>query len=223
MSVRKISNRGGVKKNIGKFPSFKAGRNIWWESLLERDYIYLLEFDPDVEKYEEQPIRVRYSLEGKVRCYTPDFLVERKGGRRVIVEVKSKEKVSSEAFRLFFLTVSPVIHKLGYEFVVVTDKMIRVQPLLENVKILWGYSRVPLFSRHQVLCRKFLRENNGASIADLARSLSEKSVTLPVIYSLIYRGVLSVDLNLPISPSSIVRPAALLSMKTATSGKAGRA
>lgn len=222
MSVRKISNRGGVKKNIGKFPSFKVGRNIWWESLLERDYIYLLEFDPDVEKYEEQPIRVRYSFEGRVRCYTPDFLVERKGGRRVIVEVKSKEKASLEAFRLFFLTVSPVIHNLGYEFVIVTDEMIRVQPLLEKVKILWGYSRVPFLSKHQLLCRKFLRENNGASIADLGRALSDKGVMLPVIYSLIYRGALAVDLNLPISPNSIVRPAALLSARTATSGKAGR-
>ncbi|MDT4955073.1 MAG: hypothetical protein QOJ02_3211 [Acidobacteriota bacterium] len=223
MSVRKPSNKGGVRKNIGKFPSLKVGRNVWWESLLERDYIHLLEFDPDVTKYEEQPIRVAYPFEGKVRHYTPDFLVERRDGRRIIVEVKLKKKTSTEEFRLFLLAVAPVIQKLGYEFLVVTEEMIRVEPLLENLKILWGYSRVAFFSRHQVLCRKFLRENDGATIADLARSLSDKGVTLPVIYSLIYRGALSVDLNLPLDPSRIVRPAALVSGHPAPVRKAVRA
>jgi hypothetical protein len=223
MSVRKPSNKGGVRKNIGKFPSLKVGRNIWWESLLERDYIHLLEFDSDVTKYEEQPVRVAYPFEGRVRHYTPDFLVERKDGRRIIVEVKSKEKASTEEFRLFLLAVAPVIQKLGYEFIVVTDEMIRVEPLLENVKILWGYSRVAFFSRHQVLCRKFLRENDEATIADLARTLSDKGLTLPVIYSLIYRGALSVDLNLPLDPSRIVRAAALVSGHPAPVREAVRA
>jgi TnsA endonuclease N terminal len=223
MSVRKITNKGGVKKNIGKFPSLKVGKNVWWESLLERDYIHLLEFDPDVERYEEQPMRVPYPFEGKIRYYTPDFLVERIDGRRIVVEVKSKKKASDDAFRLFFLAVAPVIHKRGYEFIVVTDEMIRVEPLLENIKILWGYSRVTFYSRHQVLCRKFLRENDGASIADLARALSDKGVTLPVIYSLVYRGALSVDLNCPLDPSSIVRPAALVSRQPAPGGEAVQA
>jgi TnsA endonuclease N terminal len=223
MSVRKPSNKGGVRKNIGKFPSLKAGRNVWWESLLERDYIHLLEFDSDVTKYEEQPVRVAYPFEGRVRHYTPDFLVERKDGRRIIVEVKSKEKASTEEFRLFLLAVAPVIQKLGYEFLVATEEMIRVEPLLENIKILWGYSRIPFFSRHQVLCRKFLRENDGASIADLACALFDKGVTLPVIYSLVYRGALSVDLNLPLDPSSIVRPAALVSGQPAPVREAVRA
>lgn len=223
MSVRKPSNKGGVRKNIGKFPSLKVGRNVWWESLLERDYIHLLEFDPDVTKYEEQPIRVAYPLEGRACHYTPDFLVERRDGRRIIVEVKLKIKASTEDFRLFFLSAAPVIHKLGYEFVVVTEEMIRVEPLLENIKILWGYSRVAFFSRHQVLCRKFLRENDEASIADLARALSDKGVTLPVIYSLVYHGALSADLNLPLDPSRVVRPAALVSGQPAPGGKVVRA
>jgi hypothetical protein len=146
MSVRRPSNRGGVRKNIGKTPSLKAGRPVWWESLLERDYIVLLEFDPDVITFGEQPFRVRYSFEGRVRHYTPDFLVERKNKWQV-VEVKSKEKASSEDFRLFRLSAEPEILKgarklmadddeRACEFVVATEEKIRVQPRLENVKIL---------------------------------------------------------------------------------------
>ena len=47
VGARKITNRG-TKKIIGKFPSLKMNTAIWWESQLERDYIYLLEIDPDV-------------------------------------------------------------------------------------------------------------------------------------------------------------------------------
>ena len=211
--VRRPSNRGGVRKNIGKTPSLKAKRNVWWESLLERDYILLLEIDPDVVTYREQPFRLRYTIDGRVRHYTPDFLVERKNKRQVI-EVKPKAKASTEAFCLFYLAVEPQIRKLGYEFVVATDEMIRVQPLLENVKILRGYARTPFLPGHALLCRKYLRENRGGCIADLARTFSDKGLTLSVIYSLIYRGVLTVDLNLPLDPSSVARPATLASTQT---------
>jgi hypothetical protein len=220
--VRRPSNRGGVRKNIGKTPSLKAKRNVWWESLLERDYILLLEIDPDVVTYREQPFRLRYTIDGRVRHYTPDFLVERKN-KRQIVEVKPKVKSSTEAFRLFYLTVEPLIRKLGYEFIVADDEMIRVKPLLENVKILKAYARTPFLPGHALLCQKFLRENGSACIADLARAFSGKGLTLPIIYSLIYRSVLVVDLNLPLDPSSIVRPTTLGSTLTGTAGEGGRA
>ena len=54
VGARKITNRGS-KKVIGKFPSLKMNTTIWWESQLERDYIYLLEIDPDVTAYQGQP------------------------------------------------------------------------------------------------------------------------------------------------------------------------
>lgn len=232
VSVRKPSNRGGVRKNIGKTPSLKAGRPVWWESLLERDYIVLLEFDPDVVTFVEQPLRVHYSFEGRVRRYTPDFLVERKNKWQV-VEVKSKEKASSEAFRLFRLSAEPEILKgarrfmaaddeRACEFVVATEDKIRVQPRLENIKILRGYAGTPFLPGHAVLCRRFLRENEGTSIADLVAALSDKGVTLPVAYSLIHHGILAVDFNSPLDPRSVVWPAAPAGPQPATGGEEGR-
>ncbi|HEV2864651.1 MAG TPA: TnsA endonuclease N-terminal domain-containing protein [Pyrinomonadaceae bacterium] len=232
VSVRRPSNRGGIRKNIGKTPSLKAGRPVWWESLLERDLVHLLEIDPDVVTYSEQPFRVLYSFEGKIRRYTPDFLVERKNKWQV-VEVKSKEKASSEAFRLFRLSTEPEILKHARkfmadddkrvcEFVVATEDKIRVQPRLENVKILRGYARTPFLPGQAVLCRKFLRENEGASIADLVATLSDKGVTLPVVYSLIYHGTLAIDFNSPLDPRSVVRSAAHADRLPTACGREGR-
>jgi len=45
--VRKATNRG--KNIIGYFPSVKMGRMINFESLIERDFIYLLDFEQEVE------------------------------------------------------------------------------------------------------------------------------------------------------------------------------
>jgi hypothetical protein len=55
-SARKIRN-SRTKKNIGLFATPKMRTGIWFEFLIERDYMYLLEIDPDVKSYQSQPRR----------------------------------------------------------------------------------------------------------------------------------------------------------------------
>ena len=81
MPVRRIP-RYGAQKNIGKFSSVKTGLVAWYESLLERDKMYLLDFDPLVTFWREQPLKIRYVLNGKTHFYTPDL-----GG---IIELRQK-------------------------------------------------------------------------------------------------------------------------------------
>ncbi|MEL7035074.1 MAG: hypothetical protein AAFO04_05575 [Cyanobacteria bacterium J06592_8] len=59
--ARKITNTG-TRKNIGKFSSRKMGQIVWYESLLELDYIYLLEIDPDVVAFASQPFQLQYTI-----------------------------------------------------------------------------------------------------------------------------------------------------------------
>lgn len=91
---RKITNAGS-RKVIGKFPSLKMNTAIWWESQIERDYIYLLESDPIVLSYKSQPFSMNYTSLGKKRTYTPDFWVERADFQQV-VEVKPITQVNTE-------------------------------------------------------------------------------------------------------------------------------
>jgi hypothetical protein len=89
MPVRKVSNRGG--NAVGRFPSTKMGRMIAFESLLERDFIYLIDYDSAVEWFEEQPLSIEYLHESKLLHYTPDFhLLE--SGQHVLVECKPEWK-----------------------------------------------------------------------------------------------------------------------------------
>lgn len=200
--VRRITNFG--RKVIGKFPSVKTGRAVWWESPLERDYVHLLEFDPDVVCYREQPLRIRYILDNTAHTYTPDFLVERASGRKQIIEVKPEEIAVSPEYQRFSRAISHVCEKDGFEFVTATDKTVRLQPRLDNVKILHRYSRVPILPDHIVECRRFLLNNREATLGRLTGHLRAKGIGTRVAYALVSRGLVIVDLGAPLGASSTV-------------------
>jgi hypothetical protein len=76
----------------GYVPSSKEGndfRQIAYESLLERDFIQILEDDEDVASYQDRSEAVVWTdTEGCKRRYLPDFDILMKNGKRVCVEVK---------------------------------------------------------------------------------------------------------------------------------------
>jgi hypothetical protein len=77
----------------GFVPSRKNGRMVQHESLLERDYIQLLESDPGVIACSEQPIPLKRS--DGVNSYetTFDFSVTGSFGRKYLGEIKPLSKV----------------------------------------------------------------------------------------------------------------------------------
>lgn len=205
MPVRKIP-RYGAQKNIGKFSSVKTGRVAWYESLLERDYMYLLDFDPYVSFWHEQPLRFRYTYAGKTHFYTPDLEVHRES-KKQIVEVKSEEQVQSGKWDYLFRIASSICEPEGYEFIVVTDRVIRQQPKLETVKKLWKYARTPVLPQHQVLCKDFLEQRQTAQVelGDLLKLFKSKSVPTQCLYALLFWGALEFDLTQPLDQCSLIR------------------
>lgn len=208
MSMRKITNTGS-RKNIGKLPSLKMKRNIWWESLLERDYMLFLEHDADVVGYCEQPLRIHVRLEGKHRRYTPDLLIERKH-KRQIVEVKPAAKLLTGRYDALFSAASTVCREHGYEFVVATDAQIRVEPRLSNLKLFWRYARTPLQPRHQLLCREFFRARAfaAASLDELSSHLASEGVGRDVLFAMLHHGAIAVDPNTKLDEARLTYPRA---------------
>ena len=205
MPVRKIP-RFGAQKNIGKFASVKTGLIAWYESLLERDQMYLLDFDPHVTFWHEQPFKIRYVLEGKTHYYTPDLEVHR-GTKKQVVEVKSQKQVDSGEFDLLFRLATSICEDEGYEYVVVTDRMIRQQPKLDNVKKLWKYARTPILPQHQVLCAEIFQANQAdeVELVDLLAFFKSKNVAAQVVYSIMFWGILTFDLMEPLGEFTPIR------------------
>jgi hypothetical protein len=203
MRVRKPSNSGGVNKFIGKFPSFRLNLILFFESILERDFLYLLEFDHfDVVSFHDQPRRIRYRFNGKIYSYTPDFYVERKN-KRQLVEVKPEQKAFDKKNRIRYEAASQACAREGCEFIVATDTMIRIQPRLDNIKLLLKYQRIPIYPQHQIFCHEFFGGRREASLGQVMEFFAAQGVEKQVVYSLIRWGILSVDLMVPVDADSV--------------------
>jgi hypothetical protein len=203
MPVRKIPRRG-ARKNISKFFSVKMNKRLWSESLAEEDYKYLLDFDSKVESFEEQPFRIRYVLDGKTRYYTPDMLVLTKDGRRLVVEVKPKSKVSTPRNDLLFRIVAPLCETEAHKFVVITVEKIREQPRLNNIKALWKYARTRLHPQHQIYCRELFLTREKVTLGEAFEFFESKGVGKHVVYALLFWGALSFEVTKPLSIQSSI-------------------
>jgi len=104
MPVRKIPKN--YRNVTGIAAHGKANGPAAYESTLERDFITLLEFSPEVEAFEVQPVTLEWRDESNSqRRYTPDTLVmfDRMGAtkRPWLCEVKYREDLAAnwEALR----------------------------------------------------------------------------------------------------------------------------
>lgn len=200
-AVRPITNKGSKTKVIGRTPSYKMGRAVAWESQIERDFIYLLEFDPDVLSYQEQPRKFQYRADGKLHSYTPDFEAKTKD-KTLIIEVKPAKKAREPDTQRLFKLVAPVIEAEGFEYRVVTDTMIRNEPQLSNIKYLRIHGRTVPTVSDQLIAHSHLTQHPTPTVHSLMEEFAGRSLPRQTVYTLIYWGVIAVDLGQPLTPLS---------------------
>ena len=186
MPVRKVSNRGG--NIIGRFPSLKMGRMIAFESLLERDFIYLLDYEAQVERFEEQPLTIEYRHEDQTLHYTPDFhLIE--AGQSVLVECKPDHFIDTEENRRKFAVAREWCVNTGWEFRVVTDHQVRAGWRLAEYQTI--DSLCPIGSGPAALSNRIglrPRGHRGFDAAGGWHKRSSRTIPTPIIASLLHLG-----------------------------------
>lgn len=163
------------KNFVGFFPSVKKRRMIAYESLLELDFIYILDFEPPVLDFEEQPFDVVLNLAGHLRRYTPDFLIQTSTFTTVI-EVKPKMLARLPENVRKFAVAENHFKRHGWRFQVMTEDDIRRGYRLENIKSLSRYARHP--SKPRLESRILLMlplKTPGISIRDMLDHFSEDS------------------------------------------------
>lgn len=204
--ARKINN-GGKDRVIGNFPSYKMGRSVEWDSQIERDYLFYLEFDGDVIEYHPQPIKYRYTLNKKYHTHYPDFEVVRKStSRKKFVEIKMKSTTLKLEFIEKTKAIKAQMNRDDHDYAVVTDEDLRVKPILDNLKLLYRYiweDTNPVKVKSLI---KAVQEHNAGTISLLElRGLAENSgLALIDCYACIARGLFEFDLNTSLGPESIL-------------------
>lgn len=183
-------------KNIFKFASAKVGETIMCESSLEFDAYFHLEYNESIKIFISQPERFYYDFDGVKAFYTPDSLIHYKDGTMKYHEYKPYSKTFDPIFRAQFVAKKMVAQSLGADLILVTERQIRVNPILNNLKILHRYSGIYDLNTIQIELLKLIKTTGKISISDVAIKLS-----LPLgearsyLYSLIHKGLIKTNLN----------------------------
>lgn len=199
MPVRKIPKNHLVV--TGSFASAKADRVIGFESTLEKEYMLLLDFDDEVDHYEEQPVRV--PVPGVAKGYVPDVLVHFRSPQRPpeLTEVKTVDDLERkrDEYAPKFAAAESFCRERGWAFVIKADTAIR-SPRLRNLKFLRRYRNITPSPEHAALALNWLKSNGGQTTSEtlleaLAGASVERSAFLPVIWNLLLTKQLHTQLD----------------------------
>lgn len=204
-SVRKIptSNRSIT----GEMPTYDKGSQSF-ESTLERDLMYILNFDVLIDRYIAQPVKIKFSDENNIsRSYTPDILIYYKKElgspdieKIILAEVKYKDDLCKN-FREYlpkFRAAMRYAKKQGWAFRVYTEEYIRT-PFLTNAKFLLPYSNMtfdPLLLESLLKRIEELRETDPQGlIASFFTDKWNQAKLLPAVWFLIAKRNIGTNLH----------------------------
>lgn len=199
MSVRKIKK--SYLSCTGYFASYKNNNQIAFESVMERDLFMILEFDDNVLKYEEQPMRVYYPYNNSTRRYTPDVLITYKDNSQKLIEVKYASELTHNKdlvekmgiLKKYFLDE----HHLAFD--VFTDKDINTQ-YLDNLKFLYKFVFIPINDNKSNLINKITLSNEQISIKDILDEITlnqQKQLEyIPYIWNYIFKNLTALNMDI---------------------------
>ena len=154
---RKVVTRSRARPT-GKYPSWKAGRMLQWESPHELKAFRVLDADPDVRTFREQPCVIRYTLAGESRIHYPDVLVESRS-RLELWEIKPAAEAAKPDVAERTRVLAEGLPELGYAYRLQTAEDLAREPRLSNALMLLKFGRVPV----PALARERLRRMTEAA------------------------------------------------------------
>lgn len=191
----------------GRHASAKAQGHADFESPLEWEYLILLDFDPRVERYEVQPVRV--PVPGVPRGYVPDVLVhfcpDALGhvAPSELTEIKTAEdyRTNEALYAPKFAAAEQFARERGWQFVRKSDKDIRTARL-KNIKFLRSFlhhAPQPHLVERVLLALSAAKERHSSSqaLAAACATDQERAELLPVIWHLLATGQLDTHWDTP--------------------------
>jgi hypothetical protein len=202
--VRSVVSRSRMCPT-GKYPSWKMGRMMEWESNSEQIAFRLLDCDPSIRRYVEQPCEIVYTMRGETRRHYPDIYVESQYEKQ-LWEVKDDSRALQPDLvtRTKLLTEGLKTHGFTYRLVLASE--LRVQPRLQNADILLRYGRSPIDEFTKESIRVALRRTGVLTWVG-ASSGKYGSDGRQALCRLVLEGVIAIDMAQPIGANTQFRSA----------------
>ncbi len=143
-------------RSTGKYPSWKMSRMIQCESIPELNVARLLDADPEIAAFSEQPLTICYSLGSTSHRHYPDFKVEWKSGAKELWEVKpaANANLPDVVERTRYL--QDMLPDTGFTYRMVIAEEVSSGPYLENARTLLRYGRTPVSEVRREQIRRLL-------------------------------------------------------------------
>ncbi len=201
---------------VRSFPTYKGQRNypgwLWtattgslvgYESLLERDRVWLADFDSSVLWIASQPFWVSGRDGDTLRRHVPDFLLDTTAGL-VVVDVKPPELVVEPHVAEVFDWCRRLCASKGWRYEVWSG----ADPVrLRNVRFL-GSARRARTVDEEALVKVADAAAPGMTLAQLEAAVAlDKLTARAAVLALLWSGRWSVDLARPLSPASVLQAA----------------
>lgn len=185
-----------------------------FEATLERDFLYLADFNSRISNITAQPLRISYNVDSEtVSTYTPDFLVEFRpigdepAWSPILYEIKYREELHDrwQELRPRFRAATSLCRERGWRFRIVTEKFIRT-PFLKNVMFLRNYLVWPDNDGLGMIMLQAIRELQQSTPAELLAasfwSKDRRMLAVGVLWNLIATRGIGADLTEPLTMES---------------------
>jgi hypothetical protein len=191
----------------GSIPSQKSTPHlIHYRGLLQRAYVYLLEYDPLVQVYETQPLSISYSSGNRVARYTPDFRIIWTHQRPRLVACMPETTATQRASLMGLTAAQLWCHQHDHDFALITDTTLRPhRMLLSNLEMLavHAFSAMPPHM-YDYLLKTIISIEGPFSPLELVQHtpLLHPIQTKSWLWNLVYHGELLTDLTQPLAFTS---------------------
>lgn len=207
LPVRSFFSWPGKRNYEGSWWSSTTCSHVGFESLLERDFLMLADYDRDVVGIASQPFAVLWprGTEG-ARGHVPDFFVRLNDGGGRVVDVRNPEHLESGR-RQFSLT-RALCEEAGWDYEVFSGM---AEPAASNLRWLSGY-RFHRYAPASAIVPAIMEAvGSGVSVSAGVRRASrmlrlEPSTVHAHLLHLTFIGVLQVGMDEPLSMETWIAP-----------------
>jgi hypothetical protein len=198
--VRAFRWAAGQRHFPGWWWSATTGRHVGHESWLERDHAMMLDFDPQVVAFSSQPFWLSWTGAGKARRHAPDYFARLADGTAMVVDVRADDQIPARDAEVFEMT-ARACESVGWGY----RRAGVLNPVLAaNVRWLAGYRHPRCLNRGQAARLRQVFACPAMLLAG-ARAAGDPLGVLPVLYHLLWTGVLVTDLaSAPLGWESVV-------------------
>ena len=188
--VRVVHGVRGQRNFAGAWWLATTGVHVGFESWLERDHLMELDFDPSVIGVASQPFWLSWSSSGRPRRHAPDYFARLRDGTGVVVDVRPDDRIAAPDAEAFAVT-ARACESVGWQY----RRVGGIDPVwAANVRWLAGYRYPRCFDTVRAAG---LREVSSAPLplSDAAGLVGDPLAVLPVLFHLLWTGVLVADLR----------------------------